>query len=1094
MVEVKFKNYNRGASFLLANHLAGNANHSIFNSTTIPSGSLGTGSSYKTVQSYWVQGSSNTDKLRFYMGTSGTIDIDYIKVYNVQASEDIIVGRLDATNSDDFPLALTFSVNDPTSIDARKGAYSKTFEIPATDNNNRVLKNFAIPNSSNLGADMYNKMPCRILIGGLFSLKGLIQIKENNRVNQNPLSYSCVFFGDNLEWSTTLGQRYLSDLQLENSTDLEVSAKNIITSWNQDNATQTTDVTTGTQTANTSPIVYPVATYGYTNQNSTFIRTMCLNRTMDEIDYIRTGQAFSNRNSVMGNMDYSRYYKNADPTSDWRPMVWVYKMIHKIFEDAGYKIESNFIESDNFKKLLYASPNFVHNNPNIRYIANSYIANFKDATNSGCSTVNNTTLTFHNETHTISRTWFNSGNLFYCPDGGRQGTNVTNDNISSMPWGGRGTRLNFSASQCNTYTTYQGGSGRFQPAPSNIINDGSVLQQETLISTAGAGTSADPYYSVFTIGESGYYSCYTNNIMYYYNFNSGFWSGSGTSTSASVLKLYGGLTWQVKRQGYSDSNWKGFGEGGAEDEFNNVVPEQELTPTGGVRRNGSSYSFGGTLKEHEVRGYLQKGDQLRVCFINFHPHRRVNQTSSNFEDGSHLIQYGATQGQTTTITYDLELIGGRYNNLSNGNGVVKIELLKPDEIEYMSTYNLQDIMPNDQKQIDFIKGIAHSFNLQFSTDIDSKTVTIEPYNDFYLKPSEAIDWTEKYDRSKEMKTTFLETNFTRRLVFRYKEDSKDRRVKWMGENYFENIPDMYPEIIDLGDTFPSGTTEFVNPFFASSYESQNKYITSTDPYTSRSVDNSRNFYSAALWEKLVPVKADPKGKEFQPRLLYYNKVKDLDQSPTHTNPPYDWGFSSIWDSRSAERPASSAANVLVPDVTFFTPFAYMTRFNYGTGWTGNICSAVFINRHEFTNQFGLSYGDYWAKDYDPATNSYIASGSQRGLGLFTRYYGSMISDMAANPKIITLFVDLKLNDILKLDFRKLIYIDGVYYKLIKVVDYKPHLNTVTKVELQQISFGEGERAPNIVYINENSSGSGSGGGGVYNADGSDLFDGGDVAM
>ena len=34
-------------------------------------------------------------------------------------------------------------------------------------------------------------------------------------------------------------------------------------------------------------------------------------------------------------------------------------------------------------------------------------------------------------------------------------------------------------------------------------------------------------------------------------------------------------------------------------------------------------------------------------------------------------------------------------------------------------------------QIDFIKGIAHAFNLQFQTDEKQKLITIEPCNDFY---------------------------------------------------------------------------------------------------------------------------------------------------------------------------------------------------------------------------------------------------------------------------------------------------------------------------------------------------------------------------
>jgi len=34
-----------------------------------------------------------------------------------------------------------------------------------------------------------------------------------------------------------------------------------------------------------------------------------------------------------------------------------------------------------------------------------------------------------------------------------------------------------------------------------------------------------------------------------------------------------------------------------------------------------------------------------------------------------------------------------------------------------------------------------------------------------------------------------------------------------------------------------------------------------------------------------------------------------------------------------------------------------------------------------------------------------------------------------------------------LDFRKLVYIDGVYWRVNKIVDYKPNKNEPTKVEL-----------------------------------------------
>jgi len=53
----------------------------------------------------------------------------------------------------------------------------------------------------------------------------------------------------------------------------------------------------------------------------------------------------------------------------------------------------------------------------------------------------------------------------------------------------------------------------------------------------------------------------------------------------------------------------------------------------------------------------------------------------------------------------------------------------------------------------------------------------------------------------------------------------------------------------------------------------------------------------------------------------------------------------------------------------------------------------------------------------------------------------------AKPRLRTVYIDLKTTDIINLDFRKLVYIDGVYWRINKVVDYQPNKNQPTKVEL-----------------------------------------------
>ena len=68
-----------------------------------------------------------------------------------------IVGELDVTDHSEFPLAMTFQISDIKDITATSGDYSKTFKIPATKNNNNLLKHLYTPNSSNTNSATQNK-------------------------------------------------------------------------------------------------------------------------------------------------------------------------------------------------------------------------------------------------------------------------------------------------------------------------------------------------------------------------------------------------------------------------------------------------------------------------------------------------------------------------------------------------------------------------------------------------------------------------------------------------------------------------------------------------------------------------------------------------------------------------------------------------------------------------------------------------------------------------------------------------------------------------------------------------------------------------
>ena len=68
-------------------------------------------------------------------------------------------------------------------------------------------------------------------------------------------------------------------------------------------------------------------------------------------------------------------------------------------------------------------------------------------------------------------------------------------------------------------------------------------------------------------------------------------------------------------------------------------------------------------------------------------------------------------------------------------------------------------------------------------------------------------------------------------------------------------------------------------------------------------------------------------------------------------------------------------------------------------------------------------------------------------GLYHSFYNKMVNQLKQKPRIRNIHLNLTQADIASLDFTKLIFLDGVYYRLNKIIDFKPHLKQSTKVEL-----------------------------------------------
>jgi hypothetical protein len=361
---------------------------------------------------------------------------------------------------------------------------------------------------------------------------------------------------------------------------------------------------------------------------------------------------------------------------------------------------------------------------------------------------------------------------------------------------------------------------------------------------------------------------------------------------------------------------------------------------------------------------------------------------------------------------------------SGCNGAISIEF-QGENVEYGQTFDLKNVIDSESTQLGFLRGIIHAFNLQFTTDTVSKIIYIEPFNDFFKNQNEAVDWTYKVDTSKSQEDKWVQSELKRELIFKYKTDSNDKVVEHRGNTYWSGILDEYPYREFLSSEFEVGQSIFENPFFAGSYNSR-------DGQTyAGSASTLQTPIRANLWglcdTGAVPTQGSgcrpPKGYNFTPRLVNYIKNDYL------ANPITPVRFAAgvqVW--------GSNDLMAMIPGYvsTYVTPIlAYANSIDAFT-FSG-------IPRQP------LSYASVNQGTYNFTNNSIGSPTAFKGL--YQTYYQSMIEQIKANPRIKTVYVNLKLTDIMNLDLRKLIYIEGYYYRINRIIDYKPNNNEITKVEL-----------------------------------------------
>lgn len=867
-----------------------------------------------------------------YNTNSGTIQVSVIDTAGVDWDKSI-VGELDVTDHSEFPLAMTFQISDIKDITSTSGDYSKTFKIPATKNNNNLLKHLYTPNSINTNSATENK-PCEILVNDLYSLIGTIKVTGIGGYGEKASYYNCVFYGNNLSWALELDNEYMNTIDWGNDgatppnyygEDLVYQKPDIIATWQH--ATSSIE----------NPIVYPITSYGQMNESVSEPVLQLL-----DSKYAALGTGSSGTIGYYGYFNSGNSYGTPSPVADWRPAVFVKNTLDRIFQKIGYTINSTFMNTDNFKKLVWLLPNFSYNNPDSRY-----------------------------EKYAVETNWVN-GYTFNLPADSPIPAGDP-ENIVAKFYDGSIREDNSDTgctSNCNDYKYTGAGRQDFE-----LFNSGS---QENINIILDDNSRLDFANNYITIGTHGNYDIRIKGLKVKVAR-----IHKGGTDDKEIQRVDAAINVEVQTVG--QSSWNIIGQ--LEQEMN----PQTASGSTEVDYNSPAFTDYINLQDFEILGrYFNKNDKIRLT------------------KGARILSNDNNQDFILYIFWQTR--GGSSFDVS----------LNPEIVNYGETYNLNDVIDKDYKQVDFIKGISHAFNLKMTTDQTTKTINIEPFNTFYQPYGSAIDWTYKLDRSREANDKFLKSDLKQKFIFKYKTDNKDATVQYRGERFFDKVEDEYPYQETLGSNFERGESIFENPFFAGTFNAQDQDTTGLGR-----IDNP---FSACLWQEkddnTITSANDwsrpPKGNDFLPRLLYWNKYS----------------------------PASQASSEKIAKVQTFTTSVFTIKAD-ATATSPEILSNIYpqatsINGHDKDSPV-LSYGNVYIRDYDDATGNYASS--TIGQGLYATYYRNMFEMFKLNPRLRTVFIDLKITDIVNLDFTKLIYLDGVYWKLNKINDYMPNNNKPTKVEL-----------------------------------------------
>jgi hypothetical protein len=313
------------------------------------------------------------------------------------------------------------------------------------------------------------------------------------------------------------------------------------------------------------------------------------------------------------------------------------------------------------------------------------------------------------------------------------------------------------------------------------------------------------------------------------------------------------------------------------------------------------------------------------------------------------------------------------------------------------TVNLAAFLPDMTCDV-FLKGIITAFNLFIKPSVaDPSIVEIEPLNDFYNAAGDAIDWTYKIDKSKDLTVTPTINFAAKNYKFNFEQDDD-----YFNTKYVEDVQKQYGQfLIESQSQFAINDAVFKLPF--------------SQKLLARIPEDSPSSFTDLIVPRSFQIKTNEDGtstmekKKGKPFIVQLGDLR-----------------AGVWEHRSETGVDDN-----------LTDYPYV----------GHLDS---IDSPSFDFNFGVPDFVFWSTSVYTTNNLYI-------------YHEKFIKELVSRfGKQLTCSAMLAPEDINALDFKNLINIDGIVYRLQKVSDYDSGKNTSTQIELIRIIEGEGIQTTIVV--------------------------------